>query len=66
MIQMKLHLLKGRKKGGYVTFGGVWEKGDVYKRQGVMYLGHLVEEGDSKELYANPMHPYTKALLRCV
>lgn len=29
MIQMKLHLLKGRKKGGYVTFGGVWEKGEA-------------------------------------
>ena len=35
----------------------------ISDRIGVMYLGHLVEEGDSKELYANPMHPYTKALL---
>ena len=26
---MKLHLLEGRKKGGYVTFGGVWEKGEA-------------------------------------
>ena len=38
----------------------------ISKRIGVMYLGHLVEEGDSKELYANPMHPYTKALLSAV
>ena len=37
----------------------------ISDRIGVMYLGHLVEEGDSKELYANPMHPYTKALLKC-
>lgn len=26
---MKLHLLEGRKPGGYTTFGGVWEKGEV-------------------------------------
>ena len=38
----------------------------ISDRIGVMYLGHLVEEGDSKELYANPMHPYTKALLQSV
>lgn len=38
----------------------------ISDRIGVMYLGHLVEEGGSKELYANPMHPYTKALLSAV
>lgn len=30
---------------------------------GVMYLGHLVEFGDADEVYSNPLHPYTKALL---
>lgn len=30
---------------------------------GVMYLGKLVERGRSEELYCNPFHPYTKALL---
>ncbi|MEP6828065.1 MAG: oligopeptide/dipeptide ABC transporter ATP-binding protein, partial [Aestuariivirga sp.] len=29
----------------------------------VMYLGHVVEQGDAKQLFSNPLHPYTKALL---
>ena len=30
---------------------------------GVMYLGKLVEKSDSNEVFDNPLHPYTKALL---
>ncbi len=30
---------------------------------GVMYLGDLVEYGDKKAIFKNPLHPYTKALL---
>ncbi|MES2979014.1 MAG: peptide ABC transporter ATP-binding protein [Pseudomonadota bacterium] len=29
----------------------------------VMYLGHTVEQGDKKTLFAQPLHPYTRALL---
>ena len=33
---------------------------------GVLYAGRLVEEGETKEVLANPRHPYTVGLLRCI
>ena len=38
----------------------------ISNRIGVMYLGKLVEIGDSEEIYNNHLHPYTEALLSSV
>lgn len=39
---------------------------DVADRIAVMFRGKIVETGPTKEILANPQHPYTQALLECV
>ena len=38
----------------------------VADRIGVMYLGRLVEVGDTEDVFGNPQHPYTRALLSAI
>jgi len=38
----------------------------ISDRVAVMYLGHIVEQGNVKDIYGHPQHPYTRALLHAI
>ena len=38
----------------------------ICDRVAVMYLGEIVEEADTEEIFANPLHPYTQVLLSSI
>ena len=38
----------------------------ISDRIGVMYLGNMVEQAESQELFDHPLHPYTEALLGAI
>ena len=38
----------------------------ISDRIGVLHLGHLVETGTTKEIFGNPIHPYTISLLSAI
>ncbi|MFI1675846.1 dipeptide ABC transporter ATP-binding protein [Streptomyces sp. NPDC020607] len=38
----------------------------ICDRIAVMYLGHIVESGDTETLFSDPKHPYTRALLSAI
>jgi oligopeptide/dipeptide ABC transporter ATP-binding protein len=65
-----LELLRGLKKGSAISMLLITHHppllNELAQRVLVMYAGQIVESGDLKHLYSQPLHPYTAALLACV
>ena len=38
----------------------------IATRVAVMYAGQIVEEGTAQQIFENPLHPYTRGLMRCI
>lgn len=65
-----LNLLRGLQKELDLTYIFISHDLNVIRylcdRIAVMYLGKIVEIGTYEEIYNNPKHPYTKALLSAI
>ena len=65
-----INLLQDLKEENNLTYLFITHDLSVVKyisdRIGVMYLGVMVELADSEKIFANPLHPYTKALLSAI
>ncbi len=65
-----INLLKNLQKNMGLTYLFIAHDLSIVRyisdRIGVMYLGHIVELADSEDLYTDPIHPYTQALLSAI
>ncbi len=65
-----INLLKDLQKSMNLTYLFISHDLSVVKfisdKIGVMYLGSMVEFGNKKDIFANPLHPYTKALFSAI
>jgi oligopeptide transport system ATP-binding protein len=65
-----VNLLKRMQKESHLTYLFIAHDLSMVRymsdRIGVMWKGRIVELGSAKEVYENPMHPYTKNLISSI
>ncbi len=66
VLQLMRDLVDDRKTSLLLITHDLGVAAQVADRVLVMYAGEVVEDAEVNELFTNPLHPYTKALLACL
>jgi len=66
VINLLRNLIRDRQLGALFIAHDLSVVAHISDRIAVMYLGRIVEIGDSEDVFTNPVHPYTKALISAV
>lgn len=65
ILQLVKNLQQQKNMGVIFISHDLGVVGEIADKVIVMYKGRIVEKGAPKDIYKNPQHPYTKALLAC-
>jgi len=65
ILQLIKNLQKGKNMSVIFISHDLGLVAEIADKVIVMYKGEVVEKGDPKDIYKNPQHQYTKALLSC-
>jgi ABC-type oligopeptide transport system ATPase subunit len=66
IIELLIHLQKEMGLSYLFISHDLMTVRHIAQRVAVMYLGHLVEVGETEAVFSSPRHPYTQALLSSV
>jgi peptide/nickel transport system ATP-binding protein len=64
ILELILKISREFKMGVMLITHDLGVVSQICDRAAVMYLGKIVEEAESEDLFSRPLHPYTKGLLR--
>ncbi len=66
LLELMLEMVTRRKTALIMVTHNLGIVARYAQRINVMYAGRIIESGTVKEIWANPMHPYTEGLLSCI
>lgn len=66
ILDLLYYLVKNQEKSMILISHDMNIIAEYADRVMVMYAGRVLEEGKVEDVYKNPVHPYTKALLECI